>query len=280
MLGGDTITFHVTAEDAKDSQLHFTWTASTGTLGSPTSTGVTSVVIWTAPLCVPAGTTITVTVTVTNEAELSASKSFTLSANACPAAHVAGGYDHSLALRGDGTVWSWGKALLDNGTEIDRLTPVHEPGLTSIMAIAAGGSHSLALRSDGTAWAWGANNAGQLGDGSTTPHSTAVRIPALTGVTALAAGREHSLALRSDGTVWAWGSNHAGQLGDGTEISRPTPVQVAGLTQVIAIAAGSGHSLALRSDGTVWGNRSRDGNPKKPSSFSKLEAIRIQGKLV
>jgi hypothetical protein len=170
VLGGDTITFHITAEDAQDSQLRFAWTASTGTLGSPSSTGLASEVTWTAPLCVPAGTLITVTITVTNDAELSASKSFTLSANACPAPSVAAGRDHSLALRGDGTVWTWGGnsgGQLGDGTAIDRFAPVQVAGLTDVTAIVGSGSHSLALRSDGTLWAWGTSSRGQLGDGTT-----------------------------------------------------------------------------------------------------------------
>ena len=118
--------------------------------------------------------------------------------------------------------------------------------------IAAGYGYSLALKNDGTVWAWGDNEAGQLGDGTTTQRNAAVQVSGLAGVSAIAAGYMHSLALKSDGTVWAWGLNNHGQLGDGTQTDRYIPVQVPGLTDVIAIAAGEYHCLALKNDGTVW----------------------------
>ena len=129
-LGRDAITFHIAAQDAKSSQLRFAWTASTGTLGSPANTGLASDVIWTAPLCVPTGTQITITVTVTNDAELSASKAFTVSASTCPTPTVAAGEDYSLALRGDGTVWAWGNAPALGYQRV----PMQEPTLTSVTA--------------------------------------------------------------------------------------------------------------------------------------------------
>ncbi|HBI25862.1 TPA: hypothetical protein DDX30_03695 [Candidatus Wolfebacteria bacterium] len=176
-------------------------------------------------------------------------------------------YNHSLALKSDGTVWAWGHnttGQLGDGSTTQRTTPVQVSTLTGVTSIAAGAAHSLALKSDGTVWAWGVNTSGQLGDGSTTQRTTPVQVKGvggtgfLTGVIAIAAGQSSSLALKSDGTVWAWGSNTNGQLGDGSLIQRTTPVQVKGvggtgyLTDITAIAGGGIHSLALRDDGTVW----------------------------
>ncbi|MFH1226379.1 MAG: DUF2341 domain-containing protein [Planctomycetota bacterium] len=171
---------------------------------------------------------------------------------------IAAGYQHSLALKSDGTVCAWGYnnygQLGDNSTT-QRLAPVTVTGLTNVIAIAAGQNHSLALKSDGTVWAWGYNNNGQLGDNSITQRTTPVQTSNSTGLTnivMIAASYNQSLALRSDGTVWAWGVNNYGQLGDNSITQRKIPVQTIGLTDMVAIGANYCHSLALKSDGTVW----------------------------
>ncbi|MCL2258584.1 MAG: hypothetical protein FWC18_02010 [Cystobacterineae bacterium] len=174
---------------------------------------------------------------------------------------------HTVALKSDGTVWTWGYLFgLKPTVKTDYPWQVLLPSgaaLTDVMAVAAGGTHTAALRSNDTVWTWGSNEHGQLGDGTTEYRNHLVQVVApsgsghLSGVVALAVGESHTVALKSDGTVWAWGDNEHGQLGDGTKQQRSRPVQVllpsgAALTGVIAIAAGSAHTLALKSDGTVW----------------------------
>lgn len=144
---------------------------------------------------------------------------------------IVAGYDHSLALHSDGTVWAWGANLsgqLGDGTTASRSTPRQVPGLTGVTAIAGGEFHSLALRSDGTLWAWGANNTGQLGTGSTASSLTPVRVGAApAAVVAIGAGYRHSLAVQSNDAAWAWGYNAYGQLGDASYANRLSPVAVA-----------------------------------------------------
>src|SRR6266700_4198564 len=60
---------------------------------------------------------------------------------------IAGGGDHSLALKTDGTVVAWGGNCYCEGT-----VPA---SLSGVIAIAGGGKHSLALKTDGTVVAWG-----------------------------------------------------------------------------------------------------------------------------
>ena len=95
----------------------------------------------------------------------------------CPIISIGGPF--SVALRNDGTVWTWGAnrfGQLGDGTTTQRLTPVQVSGLTGVTAIAAGFAHVLALRSDGTVWAWGNNDFGQLGDGTITTRHTPVQV--------------------------------------------------------------------------------------------------------
>ena len=165
--------------------------------------------------------------------------------------HLAGGYEHSLAVRTDGTLWAWGSnayGQLGDGTGESRDYPAQVEGLEHVAAVAAGSRSSFALLEDGTLWAWGDNSRGQLGDGTTTRRDTPVQI--LEDVAAVSAGSDHTLALKSDGTLWAWGDNSFGQLGDGTTTRRTAPVQI--LSGVTAISAGAVHSAAVKSDGTLW----------------------------
>ena len=137
---------------------------------------------------------------------------------------VAAGDLASAALLSDGTVWTWGNAVLGAlgyPTAADNVTvPRQVPGLSGVVQIAmgAGGSDGYAVRSDGTVWAWGNDNSfGQLGNGTLTKSISPAPVPGLTGVVQLSAGSTFEvLVLKSDGTVWGWGVNQFGDLGDGT----------------------------------------------------------------
>ncbi|MER8042491.1 hypothetical protein [Streptomyces sp. NPDC094032] len=189
---------------------------------------------------------------------------------------ITSGYQHSLAVRTDGTVASWGfngDGRLGDGTTTTRTTPVLVSGLGDVVSVAAGQHVSLAAHRDGTVHSWGTGDA--LGDGVGNQTTTPVKVCAvgqtapctsfLTGVGSVAAGGSHSLAARTDGSAVAWGGNGNGQLGDGTTTPRKVPVQVCApggctthLSAVTAIAAGvtGNNSVAVRSDGTVraWGS--------------------------
>lgn len=168
---------------------------------------------------------------------------------------VAAGGSHSVALRKDGSVWTWGhngSGQLGNGIKAGSSTPSQVPGLRDVVAIAAGYSHVAALKKDGTVWAWGSNHSGQLGKSSFGTSMTPVRVSELTGVSAIAAGAFHTAALKNDGSVWTWGYNGSGQLGNGTRESNYQPEKVAAIKSVTAITAGNNHMVALRSDGTAW----------------------------
>eukprot|EP01052_Picozoa_sp_SAG31_P061259 SAG31_NODE_20354_length_577_cov_0.602510_1_plen_134_part_01 len=100
--------------------------------------------------------------------------------------------------------------------------------------------------SAGDVWAAGNNEAGQLGDGTTTNRHSPVQISALgADVAAIAAGagpepgESHTVYLKASSDVWAVGKNDVGQLGDGTTTDRRDPVQISALgADVAAIAAG------------------------------------------
>lgn len=165
------------------------------------------------------------------------------------------GGNHTLALKGDGTVWGWGSnyyGQLGDGTLITRTSPVQLVGLSGVSALGGGYFHSAALLTDGTVMVWGGNPHGQLGDGTADNHISPLSVAGLVGVRAVAAGQRHSLAAKNDGTVWFWGNNSAGQAGDGTLLMHPDPLQVSGLSAATSVAAAADRSLVLTGGGTVW----------------------------
>lgn len=169
---------------------------------------------------------------------------------------IAAGLQYSLALKDDGTVWSWGVNThnqLGDWTSPGRALPAEVASPTDVVALAAGDRHALALKNDGTVWAWGAAYRGQLGDGTFTFHTAPVHVAHLDNIVAIAAGSEHSVALRADGTVWTWGRNSVGQLGDGTGSDGAVPVLVSGLSlPAIAVAAAGSRTLVVDSAGALW----------------------------
>lgn len=170
---------------------------------------------------------------------------------------ASGGYQ-TLALKSDGTVWTWGYnnyGQLGNGTTTNSNVPIQVPGLSQIVDVGAGLSFSLAVDASGNVYAWGRNNFGQLGNGTYNNSSVPVQVSGLTGVIAVGAGQGHCLALKSNGTVYSWGYNISGQLGNGTYNDNITPTQISSLSNITKIDVGYNHSAALTSNGTlyVWG---------------------------
>ena len=115
---------------------------------------------------------------------------------------VSAGTNHGLAVRQDGTAWSWGLNVcgqLGIDATTNRSSPVSVAGgFTDWCQVSAGHSHSLAIRQNGTAWAWGLNTEGQLGNNSTTTISSPVSV--IGGFTAwckVSSGRCHSLGVIS-----------------------------------------------------------------------------------
>jgi len=180
----------------------------------------------------------------------------------------------TLGLTAGGNLYAWGNGedgRLGTGSNASSAVPVQVDAAgvlagRTVTQVSVRDRHVLALASDGAALSWGANEAGQLGNGTTSPSPSPVEVStaeALEGVrlTQVSAGYNHSVALSADGRVFTWGANEFGQLGDGTTTATSVPVVVntsgalAGKT-VTQVAAGFGHTLVVASDGAVysWGS--------------------------
>ena len=216
---------------------------------------------------------------------------------------VAAGGGHTVALKKDGTVWTWGNngvGQLGDGTSVTKAYPVQvfageendsSTGyLNNIIQISAGSNYVMALKKDGTVFTWGQNIYGQLGNGSSVNSMLPVQVKSadgnsfLTDIVQISAGYVHSMALKKDGTVLAWGRNDGGQLGNNKTSNKSLPVQVKGgasgseyLTDVVQVTAGNWHSMALKANGTVyawgWGQYGQLGNGYTTNSYDSDQYI-------
>lgn len=165
---------------------------------------------------------------------------------------VAAGYYHALAVKTDGSLWTWGYnyyGQLGDGTTVNSLTP--KKLMEDVAFVSASKNQSFAVKTDGSLLAWGENYYGQIGDGTSTAKLEPVKI--MDGVKYVYAGYNHTLAVKTDGSLFAWGANYEGQLGDGTTKAKNTPTAV--MDGVAFAGAGASHSVAVKTDGSLlaWG---------------------------
>lgn len=184
---------------------------------------------------------------------------------------VATGGSHVVALKNNGTLWTWGcnqYGQLGNGTNGTRVVTNNVPeylddnhvnsprqiGIDSNWVfVATKGNFTMAIKRDGSLWAWGGNEYGQLGLGTV---SEVVNIPTRVGTDAdwesVAPGANHTVAIKRNGTLWSWGSNGNGQLGTGTALSRSAPGQIGTDAAWSSASSGEFFSIAIKDDGTLW----------------------------
>ena len=168
---------------------------------------------------------------------------------------VSAGYNYSLALAEDGSVYTWGENIygqLGNNTIISSTAPIKvlmgaysgtkylgDNLSNKIISVFAGDGHCIALAQDNMVYSWGRNTNGQLGDNSNIHRYVPVKVlmGAYSGtaylgddssnkIISLVGGESHSIAFAQDNTVYTWGHNNYGQLGDGSHTDGYVPVRV------------------------------------------------------
>lgn len=162
---------------------------------------------------------------------------------------ISAGISHNLAIKSDGTLWTWGRGLPYVRTPIATPAPA-APGHDWMQA-AAGDIYSAAVKRDGTLWGWGVNWSGWLGSARANGSAAPLRIGSDTNWTKVWAGNRAGAAMRSDGSLWCWGDF-------------PTPDDHTQTATISAPARGSpetnwvdagfvGRTLfAVKSDGSLW----------------------------
>ena len=141
--------------------------------------------------------------------------------NATDWKEVSAGVNHSVAIKEDGTLWSWGDNLsgeLGDGTNTPSRVQVQESSSSKWISISAGNKHTVAIKDDGTLWVWGDNYYGQLGDNSVENRNNPTRIGTVDdNWTSVSCGKNFTIAVKEDGTMWSWGYNAHSQLGLGDD---------------------------------------------------------------
>jgi alpha-tubulin suppressor-like RCC1 family protein len=184
---------------------------------------------------------------------------------------------HNVALKSNGTLWTWGDSALTPtvaaNSPSNHYAPVQIGSDTNWTALAAGYYHTIGLKTDGTLWSWGRNNS-LIGG---IPAKSAA-VPRQFGTNAdwaaIYDGAYHNLARRKDGTLWQLG--RAGFPGRG------------GLTNIsgdwVTTGGGASFSLAVAPDGSLWHWGNILGVRKDPGWLKRtlgqwLKAVGIQNQL-
>ena len=83
-------------------------------------------------------------------------------------ASATAGHNHSVAVKTNGTLWSWGynaHGQLGDGTIVQKTSPVQTGTDTNWTQASAGRDYTAALSKDNKLWSWGSNSLGRLGIG-------------------------------------------------------------------------------------------------------------------
>jgi alpha-tubulin suppressor-like RCC1 family protein len=187
---------------------------------------------------------------------------------------IAAGKEHGLAIRSNGSMWSWGKntagvlGIRFGGvgpvTQFVANTPLQVGAMRRWVDVDADGDLALARSVDGAIWAWGDNSLGQIGNGPTgAPSGSPQRIGTNDNWIDVQASA-HVMGLQANGTVWVWGDGSQGALGSGTTPAViNAPQQVIGLNgPVVRISTGKAlHAILSNGQMRGWaGNGGAVGN--------------------
>jgi alpha-tubulin suppressor-like RCC1 family protein len=137
---------------------------------------------------------------------------------------------HSIALRSDGSLVSWGN---ENSAPNTVLTGT--PSGTGFLMARAGQETSTAIAADGHLVSWGEDTQGAVSE-----------TPSGTGYIDIAVGGDHSNAITAQGKLVTWGAGN-----DSNSLESTTPAG----SGYLDVAAGTAASVAIKADGSLvaWG---------------------------
>lgn len=196
---------------------------------------------------------------------------------------VSGRASHFLALRRDGTVWSWGsnrRGELGYVTQRDySAIPTQVPGLQGITSVSAGFFYSLALGDDGRLFAFGDNEAGTLsGDKSVDRYTTPELVKHIPGAIKVVAGISESALITSGGDAHIWGDigSEYGDVKSDNARHQSGQITISGVREV---ALGSSFTCLVMRNGDVAAMGSNRAGELGQGDFKKYpgQLVKIGG---
>jgi alpha-tubulin suppressor-like RCC1 family protein len=188
-----------------------------------------------------------------------------LVASGLPWIGASAGSGFSLAIKANGTLWTWGdngsgQLGLGNNTQTGSNFLPQQVGTSNDWIYSQCAELSAAaVKSNGTLWMWGDNSFGQLGNGTNNNNSSNFSPAQVPGANwtcvGHTSGARHVVGLKANGTIWSWGRNNFGQLGRGdnnNNVNNFTPAQIGNDQNWVLTAVGAEHSGALKANGTLW----------------------------
>jgi len=159
-----------------------------------------------------------------------------------------------VALKSDGTVWTWGSNMngaLGDGTERSRYVPARIEGIDNVVDIATGLGFTIALKSDGTVWGWGNNVAQSLGISNdiTIAVHRPTQLAGMKNIVAINCSWFASFALDVDGKLYTYGPSS--EVAGGFSYKKEDP---SGEFKIVASNGGRSFypCLGIKEDGSVW----------------------------
>lgn len=162
---------------------------------------------------------------------------------------------HTMAVRSDGTLWSWGwngNYQLGTNDNVSRSSPAQLGAVTTWAKVAAGGNGSAAIRTDGSAYAWGYGII--PGNGVNSSYGSPVLVSgggSWSKLTISGSSGNQNLIGINNGSLLGWGNNNGFGLFGSVKTAITTPTSAAAGTWTdCAIHEQYWH--AVRNDGTLW----------------------------
>ena len=141
---------------------------------------------------------------------------------------IAAGGSHSMAIRNNGTLWTWGHNYYGQtgmAAYQDEYTMYHvqigaNAGAGTWVSVAGNSNYTLAVNSDGSLWYTGGSTTHQGLQKAGVDNDWAVCFASSQGSCG------HFLAMKKDGSLWSWGVNNQGQLGHGDTVAINMPKKI------------------------------------------------------